>query len=252
MSAGSGLLVAIVLLDAPSMARAQGLENASAESRTFGVTSTVVQPIHAFSFTGATAGAGARFASTGSHRYCGGENSICELSGATALPAGSLLTRIELDACDVDSTGQATVNLLRSDSVSTFSVGGASTGFSETPGCGVFGRDLESPPLNRENLIVDNLNSFYHVNVALGGGVSTRFRGVRLFYKLQVSPTPAVATFNDVPTNHPFFPFIEALARAGITTGCDDSPPLFCPDGIVTRKQMAAFLARALGLHWAP
>ena len=42
---------------------------------------------------------------------------------------------------------------------------------------------------------------------------------------------------------------IEALATAGITTGCN--PPSrteFCPDDYVTRGQMAAFLARALDL----
>jgi len=41
---------------------------------------------------------------------------------------------------------------------------------------------------------------------------------------------------------------IEALAAAGITAGCN--PPvndLFCPDDGVTRGQMAAFLARAVG-----
>jgi len=70
--------------------------------------------------------------------------------------------------------------------------------------------------------------------------------------KPRISPAPAVATFDDVPTTHPFFPFIEALVRAGITTGCDDSPPLFCPDGVVTRKQLAKFLSTALGLHWSP
>ena len=73
-----------------------------------------------------------------------------------------------------------------------------------------------------------------------------------MFYRLQVTPAPAVATFDDVPTGHPFFALIEALAAAGITGGCSTTPPLYCPDGFVTRKQMAAFFARALGLHWAP
>src|SRR5690606_10771860 len=48
-----------------------------------------------------------------------------------------------------------------------------------------------------------------------------------------------------------FGPEIGALARAGITRGCN--PPLndrFCPDAPVTRGQMAAFLTRALGLPW--
>ncbi len=42
---------------------------------------------------------------------------------------------------------------------------------------------------------------------------------------------------------------IEALAEAGITRGCN--PPAndrYCPDGSVTRGEMAAFLTRALGL----
>ncbi len=39
---------------------------------------------------------------------------------------------------------------------------------------------------------------------------------------------------------------IEAIAAAGITTGCAED--LFCPRDTVTRGQMAAFLVRALGL----
>jgi hypothetical protein len=65
---------------------------------------------------------------------------------------------------------------------------------------------------------------------------------------LLVSPAPAVATFNDVPTTHPFFQFIEALAASGITAGCQTAPPLYCPDSPLTRGQMAVFLAKALGL----
>jgi hypothetical protein len=65
-----------------------------------------------------------------------------------------------------------------------------------------------------------------------------------------VSPAPAAADFNDVPTTHPFFQYIEALKASGITGGCQASPPLYCPDNPVTRGQMAVFLAKALGLHW--
>ncbi|MPZ53176.1 MAG: hypothetical protein GEU79_10670 [Acidimicrobiia bacterium] len=41
---------------------------------------------------------------------------------------------------------------------------------------------------------------------------------------------------------------IEAIANAGITRGCGNEDPLFCPDDSVTRGQMAAFLVRALNL----
>ena len=76
------------------------------------------------------------------------------------------------------------------------------------------------------------------------------FGSVEVWWKRMVSPAPATADFNDVPTTHPFFQFIEALKASGITGGCQASPPLYCPDNPVTRGQMAVFLAKALGLHW--
>jgi hypothetical protein len=59
-----------------------------------------------------------------------------------------------------------------------------------------------------------------------------------------VSPAPAVASFRDVPTSHPFFRFIEALKASGIAGDCQLSPPLYCPDQAVTRGQMAVFRPR--------
>jgi S-layer homology domain len=75
-----------------------------------------------------------------------------------------------------------------------------------------------------------------------------RLHAARLLYRRQVSPAPAVATFSDVPTSHPFFQFIEALSVSGITAGCGTG--IYCPDAPLTRGQMAVFLAKALGLHW--
>ena len=40
---------------------------------------------------------------------------------------------------------------------------------------------------------------------------------------------------------------IEAIFNAGVTTGCDPVGDLYCPGGVVTRAQMAAFIVRALG-----
>ena len=71
---------------------------------------------------------------------------------------------------------------------------------------------------------------------------------VRVRYQLQVSPAPATATFGDVPTTHPFFRFVEALAASGITGGCGGGN--YCPDYTLTRGQLAVFLATALGLHF--
>ena len=80
------------------------------------------------------------------------------------------------------------------------------------------------------------------------GDSSTAIRAVRLSWKRQVSPAPQTATFNDVPTNDSAFQFIEALAASGITVGCGGGN--YCPDAPLTRRQMAVFLAKALGLHW--
>jgi S-layer homology domain len=77
---------------------------------------------------------------------------------------------------------------------------------------------------------------------------SIKLRQVRLLFARQVSPAPAVASFGDVPTDHVFFQFIEALADSNITAGCGSGN--FCPDAALTRGQMAVFLAKALGLHW--
>ncbi len=53
-----------------------------------------------------------------------------------------------------------------------------------------------------------------------------------------------------MPTSHPFFQFVEALAGSGITAGCGGGN--YCPDNSLTRGQMAVFLAKALGLDWGP
>ena len=66
----------------------------------------------------------------------------------------------------------------------------------------------------------------------------------------QVSPAPVTGTFNDVPSSDGAFQFIEAMAASGITAGCGIR--IYCPDNFVTRRQMAVFFAKALGLHWSP
>jgi hypothetical protein len=97
---------------------------------------------------------------------------------------------------------------------------------------------------------VDNQNCGYSVQIDLPiNGVSTvTLRKFQIVWYRQVSPPPAEATFTDVPTGHPFFQFVEALARSGITVGCGGSS--FCPDEPLTRGQMAVFLSKALGLQW--
>jgi hypothetical protein len=71
--------------------------------------------------------------------------------------------------------------------------------------------------------------------------------GVEITWRRQVS-APTSQTFSDVPSSDPGFGYIEALAASGITSGCAGGN--YCPDANLTRRQMAVFLSKALGLHW--
>ncbi|MBW3613073.1 MAG: D-alanyl-D-alanine carboxypeptidase family protein [Chloroflexi bacterium] len=67
---------------------------------------------------------------------------------------------------------------------------------------------------------------------------------------LAVGPDPArAASFTDIADSK-FRADIEWLAAAGITSGCGDGR--FCPDGLVTRAQMASFLVRMFGYSAIP
>jgi hypothetical protein len=94
----------------------------------------------------------------------------------------------------------------------------------------------------------DSSYEVLHHYVQVDAPSNTAVRMVRVRWHRQVSPAPASATFGDVPTGHPIFQFVEALADSGITAGCCGGN--YCPDAPLTRGQMAVFLAKALGLHW--
>ncbi|MBL8179535.1 MAG: SBBP repeat-containing protein [Bryobacterales bacterium] len=66
--------------------------------------------------------------------------------------------------------------------------------------------------------------------------------------KLAVAPTqafpfPTAFSFSDVNTGSVFYPSIQKMRELGVTLGCSASQ--YCPEGAVTRGQMAAFLIRA-------
>lgn len=64
---------------------------------------------------------------------------------------------------------------------------------------------------------------------------------------------PAACTspvFWDIPCSTPFAPWINELVRRGVTAGCGGGA--FCPEDVVTRGQMAVFLATTFGLPLPP
>lgn len=87
----------------------------------------------------------------------------------------------------------------------------------------------------------------YYLEVALPSTLTSLSGAVLVWHRVMTGP-PLFPSFNDVPEGDPFFRAIEALAASGITSGCGNNN--FCPNDVVTRKQMAKFLAVALGLHF--
>ncbi len=59
-----------------------------------------------------------------------------------------------------------------------------------------------------------------------------------------VLPTgyPTTPYFQDEPATDAFFPFVQTLAYLGLTSGCQASPPLYCPTLSITQDEMAKFM----------
>ena len=91
------------------------------------------------------------------------------------------------------------------------------------------------------------------ITVGVGGGnygvdQGTKRQQMAVFllkskYGLCYVPPTCTGTFPDVPCPSLFADWIEALADEGITTGCGGG--LFCPNNLVTRRQMAVFLLKS-------
>jgi hypothetical protein len=180
--------------------------------------------------------------------YAGdGHNGRYTVSGIGAweapvlLPTGVVIYQMEIDGCDTSAAEDLDAVLFICEAGACTTAYAVSTG--GTPGCNLFASGVTPTE-------IDNRHKTYTVQVETPGGSGTVWRAVRFFYKLQVSPAPGVATFADVPTDHPFFRFVEALYAAGITGGCNTNPLVYCPNAPVTRGQMAVFLSIALGLHF--
>ncbi len=166
------------------------------------------------------------------------------LYGVVHVPQGASLLSIELDACDTSATEGIHASFGRVDSTGYTLLASVETGDPGTPGCSRFPADVTPAPETVDNYLYQYIVSVQNATF----NATTTIGAVRVIYKLQVSPAPAVATFNDVPTSDPAFQYIEALVASGITAGCGGGN--YCPDATLTRRQMAVFLAKALGLQW--
>lgn len=72
---------------------------------------------------------------------------------------------------------------------------------------------------------------------------------LRIVHGPGYTPPPGTGTvFNDVPAGYWATPYIEQLFHEGGTNGCSASPPLYCPEDLVPKEQVATFLVRIFGL----
>ncbi len=196
-------------------------------------------------------GLGPRWTTAGPH----------DLLAPLSLPAGAQIVYLELDYVDTTAVSQVygalAVCTYLTDNCTLHPATAAGppdcqiAGFICSGEAAAAGAGGVSADLSADGLTVSTFTkSYFLVAEPQTSDGSTEIAGMIVGYVLQVSPAPALASFNDVPSNDFGFQYIEALKLSGITGGCQAVPPLYCPDSFVTRRQMAIFLAKALGLQW--
>lgn len=241
--AATGLAQAPPVLPAPVLVPADAGTPGGGTPDTYGTTAATVINIHASEFRSQCSGDLLdAFWDTGiTYRSAG--NVDCYLHAPVQLPAGALVTQVGFDGYDVDPTLNITWGIYWVSQGNVDTTGDIAWYYSNQSG-GSFNTTATLPSPHT----VDP-GKYYFALVDLPKlGQDLRIKGMRIVYKLQVSPAPGTATFTDVPLSHPFNKFVEALVKAGITAGCGGGN--YCPDTPVTRGQMAVFLSSALGLQW--
>ena len=162
------------------------------------------------------------------------------------LPSGVLIDFLDLYYYDSDPVGDICVDIWAfSGTTSPATTVLATTCSTGNPGF-AYASNLTS--ITVDNAVIAGGYQYALVVYTDTASPNTQFKAVDLWWQRQVSPAPGTATFNDVPTNHPFFQYVEALSASGVTAGCGNNN--FCPDAPLTRGQMAVFLSKALGLYW--
>jgi hypothetical protein len=174
-------------------------------------------------------------------RYPTNGNAFGAFVATVHLPSGALFDGVEFDVCDESASSDIFADVQTTTWAGT---GATVVGFAHTTGtptCNPLVVNLSDP------IQIDNFSTQVLLVVYLPThDGTTSISGAILNYHLQVSGAPSSPTFNDVPTDDFGFQYVEALRASGITGGCGGGS--FCPDSPVTRRQMAIFLAKALGL----
>jgi hypothetical protein len=206
----------------------------SLSAAAFVSTSSVTEPIEAAFVTNSLA------------RYVDSVNGGA-MFASVSLPSGAVIDFLGLGACD-PAGGNFTVAIY--DEVPGATAAGLGFVMSSARGGNGCGFDYNMDPFGYDydqnqghNLVIAITQSFQTPRDGTAG-----LQAVEVWWHRRLSPAPVTPTFNDVPDTDFGYQYIEALAASGITGGCGGGN--FCPDNPVTRRQIAIFLAKALGLSW--
>jgi hypothetical protein len=187
--------------------------------------------------------------------YCETGSAHATATARIPVPEGALLEEFRWWATDCSADEDLHFNVFETCHPGSSGGAPATTLIGQSDSSGSSGSQSGATSLG--DLTADNFSCAYSVQVQFFGPPNVSCFGdcltvhkLRIQWKRQISPAPAVASFLDVPTTHPFFRHIEALFDSGITSGCQMAPPMYCPERSITRGEMAVFLAKALGLHW--
>lgn len=114
--------------------------------------------------------------------------------------------------------------------------------YSDVPESNPFWKHIQFVSVH--DIMTGNTNGTFGVNDTLKRSEAAVI--IAKLANLDVSNPPETPTFEDVKTNDFAYPYIEALYKAGITSGCSLEPLRYCPDSQINRAQFAVFLAKAL------
>jgi hypothetical protein len=162
-------------------------------------------------------------------------------AGLSQIPSGAVIDKIGLE-CASTGNAELTATIFYIDQTS-----GTTSGIVVLPNTPHdFDTDYSADFLGFQ--LVRNVHNALVIDVDQAPNTEPLFGWVEVWWRRTVSSPPDQPTFNDVPATDTGFPWIEALAASQITGGCGNGN--FCPDAPLTRRQMAVFLSKALGLHW--
>jgi hypothetical protein len=242
LASAPGLAQAPPALPIPEMLPMDAGTASGVASDAYGTTGTTVVKIHATAFRSQSSGDKLEAYWDTGITYRSAGNVIYMLHAPVQLPAGAVVTNVGFDGEDVDPTLNINWGIYWV-SASNADTTGFIAWYTSSESGGSFNASATITPHT-----VDP-DKYYFALVQLPKlGQALAIKGMRITYKLQVSPAPASATFSDVPVGYWAFQYVEALAASGITGGCGGG--LFCPGNPVTRAEMAVFISKALGLHY--